>query len=94
MKKSLLVFFTFIFLNYTNTVVSQDISGQWFGVLTFNGVSLRINIQINKTGNGFNSTLDSPDQGAKGIPADLTTFDNSELKIEINKGKIGWKIFC
>lgn len=90
MKKSLLVFFTFIFLNYTNTVVSQDISGQWFGVLTFNGVSLRINIQINKTGNGFNSTLDSPDQGAKGIPADLTTFENSELKIEINKGKIGF----
>jgi uncharacterized protein len=61
----------------------QDISGQWNGALKVQGTQLRIVFNITKTDNGYTSTMDSPDQGAKGIPVTTTTFENSKLKIEI-----------
>lgn len=71
-------------------VSAQDITGQWFGVLTFNEISLRINLHVDKTETGYKSTMDSPDQGAKGIPVDVTNFEKSKFKIEILKGGIGY----
>lgn len=62
---------------------AQDITGQWNGLLKVQGMQLRVVFHINKTDTGYNSTMDSPDQGAKGIPATTTTFENSNLKIII-----------
>ena len=62
---------------------AQDITGQWNGVLTVQGTSLRIVFHINKTGEGYTSTMDSPDQGAAGIPVTATTFDGSKLSMTI-----------
>lgn len=61
----------------------QDITGQWNGVLKVQGMQLRIVFNISKTGNVYHSTMDSPDQGAKGIPVTTTTFENSKLRLEI-----------
>ncbi len=65
----------------------QDISGQWNGVLKVQGMQLRIVFNITKTGNGYSSTMDSPDQGAKGIPVTSTIFGKSKLKLEITNLK-------
>ena len=46
-------------------------------------MSLRIVFHINKTGDGYTSTMDSPDQGAAGIPVATTTFDGSKLSLAI-----------
>ncbi|GHT36920.1 alpha/beta hydrolase [Bacteroidia bacterium] len=60
----------------------QDVSGQWNGTLKVQGVELRLVFNINKTAaGGYTSTMDSPDQGAKGIPVSSTSFANGTLKL-------------
>ena len=66
----------------------QEITGQWNGVLKIQGIQLRVVFNITKTDNGFSSTMDSPDQGAKGIPVTATTFGNAKLKLEITNARI------
>ena len=67
---------------------AQDITGQWNGALKVQGRQLRLVFNITKTDNGVSSTMDSPDQGAKGIPTTTTSFENSILKITIASAKI------
>jgi pimeloyl-ACP methyl ester carboxylesterase len=85
MKKAILFLLTF-FLSFT--VFGQDITGQWSGILKVQGTQLRLVFNITKTDNGLSSTMDSPDQGAKGIPTTTTSFENSILKITIANAKI------
>ena len=61
----------------------QEITGQWNGVLKVQGIQLRIVFNIAKTDKGYSSTMDSPDQGAKGIPVTATTFENSRFRIDM-----------
>ncbi|UOK41713.1 MULTISPECIES: alpha/beta hydrolase family protein [Flavobacterium] len=70
------------------TASAQDITGQWNGVLKVQGTQLRLVFHITKSGNGFTSTMDSPDQGATGIPTTSTSFENSKLKIEVTNARI------
>lgn len=62
---------------------AQDITGQWNGVLKVQGVQLRVVFNVSKTENGFTSTMDSPDQGANGIPVTKTSFENPNIKFEV-----------
>ena len=62
---------------------AQDITGQWNGVLSIQGVNLRLVFHINKDANGYTSTMDSPDQGAAGIPVATTKFDGLKLSLEV-----------
>ena len=55
---------------------SQDITGQWHGVLKVQGTQLRLVFNVSKTEIGISSTMDSPDQGAKGFPMTTTSFEN------------------
>jgi len=64
-------------------VFSQDIEGDWNGLLKTPGVQLRLVLHITKTGTGFSSTMDSPDQGAKGIPVTETIFENNNLRFKV-----------
>lgn len=64
-------------------VSAQDITGKWNGVLHIQGTQLNLTFNILKTDTGFSSTMDSPDQGANGIPVTSTTFENSIIKFEI-----------
>ncbi len=70
---------------------AQDIIGQWNGALKVQGTQLRLVFNVTKTDSGFSSTLDSPDQGAKGIPTTTTSFENSILKITIASAKIEYE---
>lgn len=81
MKLQLIVFAIGIFI--ANLVFGQDITGQWNGVLKVQGTQLRIVFNISKTDNGYASTMDSPDQGAKGIPVASTSFENGALKLSM-----------
>ncbi|KUJ61692.1 hypothetical protein AR687_12205 [Flavobacteriaceae bacterium CRH] len=64
-------------------MTGQEISGQWNGVLKVPGAQLSVVFHIAKTETGYASTMDSPDQGAKGIPVSKTSFENAVLKLEI-----------
>jgi uncharacterized protein len=78
-----------VFISFTG--FAQDITGQWNGVLKIQGTQLGLIFNISKTENGFNATMDSPDQGAKGIPVTTTSFDSSTLKIALINAKIEYE---
>nr|WP_315200504.1 alpha/beta fold hydrolase [uncultured Flavobacterium sp.] len=73
------------------SISGQEITGQWNGVLKVPGAQLRVVFNISKTENGFSSTMDSPDQGAKGIPVTSTSFENSVLKFAIPSATIAYE---
>ena len=72
------------------SISAQDIAGQWFGQLRVQGIQLRLVFNITQTDKGISATMDSPDQGAKGIPA-TAIFENPVLKIEIPLAKIAYE---
>ncbi|MGB4291535.1 MAG: hypothetical protein WBJ37_01465 [Bacteroidales bacterium] len=42
-------------------VESQSITGDWYGSISVQGISLRINLHVTRSENGYSSTWDSPD---------------------------------
>jgi uncharacterized protein len=87
MKQLIAFLFIFFFLKLS----SQNIDGQWYGALNIAGTQLRIVVNISKTTDGYACTLDSPDQGAKGIPVASTTFENGLLHFKVNMPKLEYK---
>jgi len=69
-------------------IAAQDITGQWNGVLKVQGMQLRVIFHVTETDDGFSATMDSPDQGAKGIPVTHTTFENQIIKFEVSNAGI------
>lgn len=86
-RTSLLFIFCFVF----NNLFSQNIIGQWSGVLKIQGTQLRVVFNVIKTDSGYASTMDSPDQGAKGIPTTKTEFENESLKITAEKLRMNFE---
>ena len=70
------------------TSAAQDITGKWNGVLKVQGTQLRLVFNVTKSDNTLSSTMDSPDQGANGIPVTKTTFENSKIKFEVANARI------
>ena len=60
----------------------SDIDGAWMGTLDLGAVKLRVVFHIVNTEDGLVATLDSPDQGQKGLPTTSVTRDGTSLKIE------------
>ena len=81
LTKAVVILFSFLLAGVSSQ--AQDITGQWNGMLSVQGVNLRLVFHITKTGDSYASTMDSPDQGAAGIPVTATTFDGSKLSLEI-----------
>jgi hypothetical protein len=65
------------------SIYAQEISGKWNGILKVQGIQLKLVFNINKTATGYSSTMDSPDQGANGIPVTNTSFNNAILIFEV-----------
>lgn len=61
----------------------QDIIGDWYGKLSLPGMDMRIIFHITKLEDEYQSTLDSPDQGAFGIKTNSTIFNGQHLIIDI-----------
>ena len=68
-------------MSLSNRFFSQEIQGSWGGSLSIQGTQLPLIFNIQKNGDLYQTTLDSPMQGAKGIPIAETTFANNELQI-------------
>jgi fermentation-respiration switch protein FrsA (DUF1100 family) len=87
--KKIIVLLILGFASLTN--YGQNITGQWNGLLKVQGMQLRVVFNISKTETGYSCTMDSPDQGAKGIPVSSTSFQNSNLKIEMSTLQIAYE---
>jgi uncharacterized protein len=58
------------------------VPGTWMGRLTADGMDLRVVFNVKLTGkDSLSATLDSPDQGAAGIPAGKVTLDMQKFTL-------------
>ena len=60
----------------------HQIVGSWYGALDINGARLRLVLHIAAGEQRYTATMDSPDQGAKGIPVDSVLFDKGQVKLK------------
>lgn len=81
MKKIIVVFG---FLLLILPVFGQNITGDWYGILNAGGQQISLVIHIQKTQDGYQTKLDSPDQHATGIPVTETTVKLDSLFLQIN----------
>lgn len=75
--------FIILFIISTDIVSAQDVTGQWNGLLKIPNAQLNLVFHIENAENGLKGTMDSPDQGAKGIPMTAVQFRDSTLHVEM-----------
>lgn len=83
----------FIFLATISTVATfgQNITGDWNGILQVQGMKMRLVFHIENTDEGLVSEMDSPDQGAFGIPVTSTEFQNDTLTLKVQNAGIEYR---
>lgn len=67
---------------------AQDITGDWTGLLKAGAVQVHIVFHITRRDTGYNTLMDSPDQGVSGIPAASTRLVGGQLTLEVAQPKI------
>ncbi|MGL5919363.1 MAG: alpha/beta hydrolase, partial [Bacteroidales bacterium] len=73
-----------IMIGLAASVQAQNLDGAWKGVLQAGPQKLNIVFNFKKADNGkFQCTMDSPDQGAKGIPATVSVISTDSFNVEI-----------
>ncbi len=62
---------------------AQEIVGDWNGKLSIQGTSLNIIFHIDKKEQNYTATMDSPEQGVRGLPVDQVDFDGQKLTMNL-----------
>jgi uncharacterized protein len=60
----------------------SELDGAWLGTIDTGALKLRVVFRITNTQDGLTATLDSLDQGMRGLPGTAVTRDGSSLRIE------------
>lgn len=69
----------------------HKIAGKWEGILNVQGTELPLIFNIQQDGGLLVATMDSPQQGAKGIPVDQTRFEDGWLDMQLTKAGIHYR---
>ena len=69
-------------------LTAQDIVGSWEGKISVQGTDIPLVFNINQEETNYVSTMDSPSQGATGIPMDKTTFADNIVTITFSQAGI------
>lgn len=76
-----------LIVGFQEAKTAANVAGIWEGTLELGAIKMRLAFKIEKKPDGtFASKMDSPDQGAKDIAMDETTFDGKTLTMEFKKG--------
>ncbi|MFL9843004.1 alpha/beta hydrolase family protein [Flavobacterium rhizosphaerae] len=75
----------------TALLTAQDINGTWYGLLSFPGGDLHINIHLTQNGENYTATMDIPEQGAENIPLNDVAFENNTLVFALKQAQITYK---
>jgi pimeloyl-ACP methyl ester carboxylesterase len=81
----------FLLFLLSTTLLAQDITGAWNGLLSVPGTKMRITINITKSDKGYSGTMDSPDQNVKGIPVPVVLYENNILAFSIPDAGIDYR---
>ena len=73
---------TFVLLTavVTGMWAAEPIAGDWAGTLKPGNAELRLIVHVKSSDGKLSATVDSVDQGVKGIPVDTITFADQMLK--------------
>jgi pimeloyl-ACP methyl ester carboxylesterase len=81
MKK---VFLSLIVMAMTGiSVVAQGFQGSWNGTLQAGAMKLRLVFHVENKNGTYTATMDSPDQGAKGIPVTSVDAENDTITLKV-----------
>lgn len=81
MKKICLAFCSLLLLGFVQA--QKNIAGTWEGKLVLPAASLRVVVHIHQDSGTYAATLDSPDQGAKGIPVSRVNLVDDSLFLDV-----------
>jgi len=81
MKKYILAL---LFLSFRLSLFSQNISGDWYGLLKAPTSSIRIIFHIVLDSNRYLSTMDIPEQGAKRLLMDSTMISDGHVRLKMS----------
>jgi pimeloyl-ACP methyl ester carboxylesterase len=82
------VLFTMAALTLIGPAVAADPVGHWEGALEVGSIKLRLAFHIEKAADGkLTGTMDSPDQGAKGVPLGGVRVEGDTVTIDLAKFK-------
>lgn len=70
---------------------AQTVTGDWYGTLKVPGGKLRLVFHIQEKGGQYAATMDSPDQGARGIPATSVAYREPVLEIRFVSLGASWQ---
>ncbi len=73
---------TLLLLMICKAASAQSVAGTWYGMLIWQSAQLPIVLHIDKNGDRYTSTWDSPSQGAKGLATLKTNFYGNQLAID------------
>lgn len=88
MKKITLTFLIFI---QFSIVFAQDLKGSWKSTLEVMGQKLPLVFHFDMESEEWKGTMDSPNQGAKGIPLSKVLFNGVMLNFELAVGGISYE---
>jgi len=83
-QKSIILILLSIFMNVT---MAQEIKGDWSGKLNAMGQELPLIFHISEEGENLTATMDSPAQGANGIPVEIIEFSENTLSMSMMGGQ-------
>lgn len=75
--------FTLLLLCFPLLLTAQEVAGTWNGTLAVGNAKLRLVFHLSQTAEGWQATMDSPDQGARGIPVDSVAVTPMGLTLAI-----------
>jgi len=79
---------TVLLFAFFNLAIGQTVKGDWSGKLNAMGQEFPLIFHFSGEDDNLTATIDSPSQGANGIPADRITFDGTNLELSVDGGQI------
>ncbi|MBD8490541.1 alpha/beta hydrolase [Echinicola sp. CAU 1574] len=91
MKKKLINLFVLFFITWSTFGQGVDLEGSWKGELKVMAQKLPLVFNFHQENGDWKGTMDSPAQGAKGIPVSKVLFTTPMLAFEIDQLKISYQ---
>jgi predicted acyl esterase len=79
------------FVGADPVAAQQDVTGDWFGTLDVGPMELRIVLHVQQGEEGYTATLDSPDQGATGIPLSELLYEDGRLVFRFAPARVEYE---
>ncbi|NBC57154.1 MAG: prolyl oligopeptidase family serine peptidase [Bacteroidetes bacterium] len=80
-----------LFLLFLNVTMGQTINGDWSGKLNAMGQELPLIFHFSGEDDNLNATMDSPAQGATGIPLDEVSFNDNTITLSAMGGQLTYE---